>query len=117
MTASARASPRLAPRPRSPATARPAFRICPASLSTRPPRWSSARQRQPPVLPDQIVAEAVVLTGVNELEPGPLIDAPGRVQHVIGPQHQLAVPRAPGEGRALGDQALADAHAARVRLH
>src|ERR1035438_6482612 len=90
--------------------------------STRPAWWcpacrnDSAAERQPPVLPYQVVAEAAVLLGAGELEAGPLVDAARRGEHVVGPQHDLRVAGPAGEGNALGDEAAAQAHAPRSRL-
>src|SRR6516162_11817020 len=53
----------------------------------------------------------------DQLEPSPLIDPSGCVEDVVGPQHYVPVPGPPGERQALGDQPLADAHAARGPLY
>ena len=79
-----------------------------------PPDSSAPRrsgQRQPPVLADQVVAEAVMRVRADQLEPGPLVDSAGGMEHIVGPQHDVPVPGSPGEGHALGDQPVADAHA------
>jgi len=49
----------------------------------RPARGSG--QAQPPVLPDQVVAEAVMRLRIHQLEAEPLIDAAGRGKDVVGP--------------------------------
>src|ERR671910_696097 len=69
-----------------------------------------------PVLPDEVVAETVVLLLLDQLEPGPLVDAPRRHEHVVRPEHQRSVAGGPGEPDALVDQPRADSRTARRRL-
>src|SRR5262249_17419236 len=71
-------------------------------------------QRQLPDLADEVLAEAVMLLALDEAEPGGLVEAPRRDQHVVGPEPEPAVAAAPRETDAFGDEALADAEAARL---
>ena len=50
----------------------------------------------------QIRPEAVV-SPADQLEPGSLVDVPRGGEHVVGPEHELAVAVSAGEGNALGD--------------
>src|SRR5438552_2856841 len=44
--------------------------------------------------------------GFDQREAGPLVDAPRRDEHVVGPEHELAIARGPGERDALVDEPL-----------
>src|SRR5262249_55565090 len=76
----------------------------------------SGLQLQLPVLSHQIVAEAVMRLFLNELETGLFVDMPGGGEQAVRPQHDLLVPRLPGEPQTFVDQALADAQPTRARF-
>src|SRR5216683_6497842 len=92
----------------------------PATCRTdRPPRSRRSRtsaQAQPPVLPDQVMPEAVMRLRIHQLETEPQVDAPRRGEDVVGPQHDLRVPRPAGEREALGHQALTQPEAPGSRI-
>src|ERR1017187_4535010 len=69
-----------------------------------PLRSGRSGQGELPVLPDQVVTAAVALLRPGELEAGPLIDPARRVEHVVGPQHDLGVAGPAGECHALRDE-------------
>src|SRR5215211_7387624 len=68
-------------------------------------------QLQLPVLADEVLAEAVMLFFLYHLEPFLLVDAPGGVEHAVGPERELFVAAAPGETDALLDEVGAQAQA------
>src|SRR6185295_7663820 len=71
---------------------------------------------QVPGLPDQVLAEPVIRLRMHEaIAPG-LVDAPRGHENTIGPERDLLVARLAREALALGDEARADAEAARRRL-
>src|SRR4030095_9729437 len=76
-----------------------------------------ASELQVPGLPDQVVAEAVMALLVHEAIARALVDAPRGHEDAIGPERNLPVARLAREALALGDEARADAEAARWRLH
>jgi hypothetical protein len=56
-------------------------------------------------LPDEILPEAVMLFFLYELEPVLLVDAPGGVEHAVGPEREGCIATLPGETDALFDEA------------
>src|ERR1700730_8185516 len=73
-------------------------------------------QAQPPVLPDQVMPEAVMRLRIHQLETGTLVDTARGGQDVVGPQDDLPVTRPAREGQALRHQALAQPQAPGGRL-
>src|SRR5919197_3540709 len=69
-----------------------------------------------PGLADEVVAEAVMRLGADEMKPGALVEAPRADEHVVGPQRDAAIAGEPGEAQAFRDKALADAEPARLLL-
>src|SRR5207237_8605168 len=65
-------------------------------------------QAKAPGLPAQPLPKARVPLAADELEAGSLVDAPRRDEHVVRPEHELAVARGPRERDALVHQARAD---------
>src|SRR5258706_8802825 len=63
-------------------------------------------QGQIPGLPDQVLAERVVLFLLDETEPGTFVDAPRRSEDIVGPKSQIPVALFAGEADALSNQAL-----------
>src|SRR3989442_225426 len=73
-------------------------------------------QLQIPGLSHQVVPEAVMRLLVHEAEAGLFVDAPGGMQHVVGPQREPAVAALAGEAPAFAYKALADPEPARPGL-
>src|SRR5439155_5686553 len=69
-----------------------------------------------PRLSHEIVPEAAVTFLAHQVKPGLLVDVPGRVEHVVGPEHDLAIAYLPGEADAFADQARPDPETTRGRL-
>src|SRR5712691_1933800 len=69
-----------------------------------------------PGLPHQVGTEAAMRLFVHQAEAGLFVDTPGRLQHVVRPQGELAVADLAGEAHALLHEAFADAEAARPGL-
>ena len=91
----------------------------PQGSSRRTPtlaRVTSHSQLEHPVLPDEVFAEAVVLFFPDEPEPPLLVDAPGDVEHAVGPERERLVAAPPGETDALIDEAASQTEAARPGL-
>src|SRR5918992_1093143 len=61
-----------------------------------------------PVLSDQMAPKAVVRLLFHEFEAGRLVDASGRDEDIVGPEHDLAITRRSGEPHALIDESLPD---------
>jgi hypothetical protein len=93
------------------------------AVAAAPPRLSGpAEPARPlqvagPVLAGQVLPEAVMRAFVVQREPGPLVDAPGVGQHVVGPQGDAGISRLAGEPQHLADQPAAYAQASGPRLH
>ncbi len=66
-----------------------------------PVHMRSPVQHKPPVLADEVLAEAVVGLLVGELEAGALVDRPGGHQYVVGPEHDRLAAGAAREAHAL----------------
>ncbi len=73
-------------------------------------------EREFPELPDEIVAEAVVLLFLRERKAGAFIDAARRMQNVVGPECEFAITGLPGERNTFVDEPCAHAHSASRRL-
>jgi len=82
-----------------------------------PAHMRSPVQHKPPVLSDEVLAEAVVGLFVGELEAGVLVDQPGGYQYVVGPEHDRLVAGAAREAHALVHEPGAYAEPARLGLH
>src|SRR5207302_9071587 len=89
----------------------------------QPPWWRSdpgsrhdRSQRPLPRLSHEIVPEAVVTFLAHQVKARLLVDVPGRVEHVVRPEHDLAIAYLPGEADAFADQARPDPETTRVRL-
>src|SRR5580765_3646369 len=71
-------------------------------------RWRSLRMRElegkRPRLRDEIVAEAVMRLLLDEKETGLLVEVPGGIEALVGPEGDLAVARMSREPDALGDE-------------
>ena len=91
--------------------------VSPAPRLAGPARPVQPLQGTGPVLARQIPAETVMLALVVQGEAGPLVDAPGVRQHVVGPQGDAGVPGLAGETQDLADQPGADPEAPGPRLH
>src|SRR5260370_4301711 len=74
------------------------------------------RQRQFPMLPDQIPAKAVMRLLAHEMKTGGLVNAAPRAQHVVCPQCTLAIPRRAGKADTLPDEPASDAKPASLWL-
>src|SRR5438094_5426861 len=64
----------------------------------------------------EIVPEAVVALLAHQVKAGLLVDVAGRVEHVVGPEHDLPIPYAAGEADAFAHQARSDPQTTRGRL-
>src|SRR5260370_13355773 len=74
------------------------------------------RQRQFPMLPDQIPAKAVMRLLAHEMKTGGLVNAARRDQHVVCPQCKLAIPRPAGKADTVADEPASDAKPASLWL-
>ena len=70
-------------------------------LALAAPRTVS--EDEPPVLPEEVVAKAVVIFFLDDLEALLLVDMPGGVEDAVGPEYELLVAAAPGKTNALLD--------------
>src|SRR5580765_4580957 len=90
--------------------------VAAAAAAARSFTGAPASELQVPGLPDQVVAEAVMRLLVDEAIAPCLVNAPRGHEDAIGPERDLPVAHLAGEALALGDEARADAEAARRRL-
>jgi hypothetical protein len=67
------------------------------------------RQRQFPVLPDQITANAVIRLLTHEVKTGGLVNAARRDQHVVCPQCKIAIARPTRKADTLPDEPASNA--------
>src|SRR5271155_4479667 len=73
-------------------------------------------QRQFPVLPDQITAEAVMRLLAHQMKTVRLVNPARRDQHVVCPQCQLAIARSASEADTLHDEPASNAEPASLWL-
>ena len=69
-----------------------------------------------PRLRDEIVAETVMRFLLHQAETGLLVEVPGGIETLVGPERDLPVARLSREADALGHEAPADAESSRGRL-
>jgi hypothetical protein len=93
------------------------------AVTAAPPRLSGpAEPARPlqiarPVLAGQVLPETVTPALVVQREAGPLVDAPGVGQHVVGPQGDPGVAGPARETQHLVDETAADSQPSGPRLH
>src|SRR5262249_17156601 len=80
------------------------------------PTQSELLHRALPVLPHEILPEAVMRLLGNELEPGSLVDPPRLHEHIVGPQHHVPIPCPPREPHTLVHEPGTDTVAPSTRL-
>src|SRR5205085_1072800 len=71
---------------------------------------------QLPRLADKVVTEAVVRLLLDQVEACPFVDVSGGLQHVGGPERDLAIAHLASEAHAFAHQAPAQALPAHLRL-
>src|SRR5438105_747694 len=95
------------------------MRACAASRGDTYGRGQAAsmrRQRQFPILPDQIKAKAVMRLLTHQVKTCGLVYAARRNQHVICPQCELAIARSAGKADTFADEPASNAKPASLWL-